>query len=268
MPPKSGPVRPKRAGKKAGMSLEEVLKMEKIQKIRSSAPLQIMDGLKAQRGRPKRQWPNPVTRLNPYEDVPMVVNPQTTAEPQINVERRSQGPLPPLKIVMESAPGTKRSKRNVTITNFDQTPKKVKTEACHEARLQAEAGPPHHVQVPPGYSYEDFRRAPKSPSEAPSDISTPNESYPSTPLSTHYHATPGLMSPPTFYHSPSELNNSMGVSSISLPPLLASSAPASWLTLPTLHQHDHYGRVEAPPWPWASHNFYQHSYHSTDSYHY
>ncbi|KAK6330994.1 hypothetical protein TWF718_003188 [Orbilia javanica] len=68
MPPKSGPVRPRRAGKKAGMSLEEVLKIEKIEKLRSSAPLEIMDGLKAQRGRPRRQWPNPMTRLNPYED--------------------------------------------------------------------------------------------------------------------------------------------------------------------------------------------------------
>ncbi|EGX49128.1 hypothetical protein AOL_s00079g82 [Orbilia oligospora ATCC 24927] len=270
MPRKSGTVQPKRAGKKSVMSREQVLKMEKIEKIRSSAPLQIMDGLKARRGRPKRQWPNPMTRLNPYEDVPMVVKPQTTAEPQI--ERKSKGPLPPLKIVMESAPGTKRSKRNVTVTKFDE-PEEVETDALGEASLlaHAEAGLPHHVQVPPGYSYEEFRRASKSPSEAPSDTSTPNGSYPSTPLSTHYHATPGLMSPPTFYHSPSELNSSMGVnvSSISLPPLLtsSSSAPHPWLTLPTLH----YGRVEAPPWPWApaaSHSFYQNSYHSADGYHY
>lgn len=197
----------------------------------------------------------------------MVVNPQITAEPQI--KPKSKGSYPPLKIVIESAPGTERSKRDVSITTFDQEPKKVKGKACREAGPQAEAGLPHHTLiVPPGYSYEDFRRASMSLSEAPSDVSTPTGSYPSTPLSTHYHATPELMSPPTFYHSPSELNNSIGVSSISLPPLLTPSAPNSWLTLPTLHQHDHYGRVEAPPWPWTSHDFYQQSYHSTDSYHY
>ncbi|KAF3199504.1 hypothetical protein TWF679_001346 [Orbilia oligospora] len=177
MPRKSGTVHPKRAGKKSVMSREQVLKMEKIEKIRSSAPLQIMDGLKALRGRPKRQWPNPMTRLNPYEDVPMVVKPQTTAEPQI--ERKSKGPLPPLKIVMESAPGTKRSKRNVTVTKFDEEPEEVKTDALGGASLlaQAEAGLPHHGQVPPGYPYEDFRRTSKSSSEAPSDTSTPSGSY-------------------------------------------------------------------------------------------
>ncbi|KAK6496446.1 hypothetical protein TWF481_002464 [Arthrobotrys musiformis] len=271
MPSKPGPVRPKRAGKKAGMSLEEVLKIEKI---RSSAPLQIMDGLKAQRGRPRRQWPNPVTRLNPYEDVPMVVNPQTTAEPEIKTKPNSS--FPPLKIVIEPTPGTKRSRKNISLSNIDQKPKRVKgarvydhDEAVAPAR-SLKAGLPHHLTIPHGYShgYEDIRQTSKSPSEA-SDISTASGSYPSTPLSSHYTATtPALMSPPAFYHSPSEVNGPMGVHSLSLPPLIASPASAPWMTLPTPHQQHEYGRIETPSWAWTPPGYYPHSYGSTDGYQY
>ncbi|KAK6522013.1 hypothetical protein TWF281_002584 [Arthrobotrys megalospora] len=268
MPSKSGPIRPKRAGKKAGMSLEEVLKIEKI---RSSAPLQIMDGLKAQRGRPKRHWPNPVTRLNPYEDVPMVVNPQTTAEPQDEPHRsKPKEDYPPLKIVMDG-PEAKRPKREVPLPTFYQKPKRTKLVHCTDAGPRASSSTrtghslrhPQHVHVSHGYSYEDLRQASRSPSdESLSSISTSTGSYPSTPLSAHsYHAAPGLMSSPTFYHSPSELNNSIGVpsmTSMSLPPVTSSTSTA-WQTLPTLHELD-YGRIETPSWTWNSHQFYPQTY--------
>ncbi|KAK6330993.1 hypothetical protein TWF718_003187 [Orbilia javanica] len=177
---------------------------------------------------------------------------------------------------MESAPGTKGSKKIVT-KHFDpdfedeQNPKiprgrgRPRKPVIEYEDDDDEPPHPHHIHqhhyypshhnpqvLPPGYSYNsyhDFRRAPKSPSEAQSDISASSASYPSTPP---YHTTPGLVSPTTFFPSPLEVTNSMGVS---LPPLL---------TLPTIH--DHYGRDD--PWPWAPQSFYQSSYHSAGSYNY
>ncbi|KAK6341852.1 hypothetical protein TWF730_001339 [Orbilia blumenaviensis] len=277
MPSKSGPVRPKRPAKRAGMSLEEV---RKIEKIRSSAPLQIMDGLKARRGRPKRHWPNPVTRLNPYEDVPMVVNPQTTAETQQEPHQpKTKTSFPPLKIVIEPIPSARKFKRDVTFSSFEQNPKRAKLEHDEEVPSLSNStklghnfslGLPQHVHAShghgQGYSFEDFhmstRQVSKSPSESHSSLSTPPGSYPTTPLTAPYTAAPGLMSPQYYGHS------SPGVSSISLPPL-ASSAPSAWQTLPTLGptsiQHD-YARAVESSWSWSPQSFYPNTYNSTNGY--
>ncbi|EPS37396.1 hypothetical protein H072_8917 [Dactylellina haptotyla CBS 200.50] len=123
------------------MSAEE---KTKLQKIRSSAPLQIMDGLTKIRGRPRRHFPNPGTRVHSFEDVVMAVNPQThddppatppgpaesqrqTAATQIQTHTRaatqSQVPArpqlqiyPPLKIILEGCPGPKKPRRDVSLS--------------------------------------------------------------------------------------------------------------------------------------------------------